>query len=234
MTGNTVARIGVGMLLTTAACSLAAQDKQEPLAPANAPNHEGDRPALERRNPRYRLGPGDVLELNFPFSPEFNQTVTVQPDGYITLRGAGDIHIQGQTLPQLTETVGNAYSKTLHDPVISIDLKDFQKPYFTALGQVGHPGKFELREDITVTEAVAIAGGFTGSAKHSQVLLFRRVSNDWVQVKKLDLKKMLSAGNLSEDIQLHSGDILYVPQNTISKIRPWIPYPSLGFYLNSL
>ena len=240
-TTSTLARIALAILLAGVVRHSAAQDKQETprggsellgtAGRANAPGQQRTQPALERRNPRYRLGEGDVLELSFPLSSEFNQTITVQPDGYITLRGVGDLHVQGLTVPQLTETVRNAYAGILHDPVVSIDLKDFQKPYFIALGQFGHPGKFELREDITVAQAVAIAGGFEPSAKHSQVLLFRRVSEDWVQVKKLNLKKMLGAGNLSEDIQVQSGDMLYVPQNAVSKIRPWIPVPSIAMYI---
>src|ERR1700739_1115125 len=47
------------------------------------------------RYPRYMLGADDVLDITFEFTPEFNQTVTVQPDGYITLRGAGDLHVGG-------------------------------------------------------------------------------------------------------------------------------------------
>src|SRR6516162_2544746 len=154
MTSNTLAQAAVAMLLATAACTSAAQNKQETfgsdqkssqtIGPRGVPNPKEDPLPLERRNPRYRLGEGDVLELSFPFSSEFNQTITVQPDGYITLRGVGDLHVQGLTVPQLTETVRNAYAGILHDPVVTIDLKDFQKPYFTALGQVGHPGKFEL------------------------------------------------------------------------------------------
>jgi polysaccharide biosynthesis/export protein len=91
------------------------------------------------------------------------------------------------------------YTKILHDPVINVVLKDFEKPYFIAGGEVSHPGKFDLRDDPTLTEAIAIAGGFTESSKHSQVLLFRRVSNDWLKSKVLNVKKMFQAGNLTED-----------------------------------
>jgi polysaccharide export outer membrane protein len=189
-------------------------------------------PSLQRRNPRYQLCRGDVFDLDFPFTPEFNQTVTIQPDGYITLRAIGDLHVEGQTVPEVTQSLRTAYGKILHDPVITIALKDFDKPYFIASGQVGRPGKYDLRGDTTVTQALAIAGGFNDNAKHSQVLLFRRVSNDWVEVRKLDVKQMLQAANLSEDLHLRPGDMLFVPKNTVSKIRPWIPYPSLGFYLN--
>jgi len=190
------------------------------------------RPSLQRRNPRYQLCKSDVFDLDFPFTPEFNQTVTVQPDGYITLRGVGDLQVEGQTVPEVTQSLRTAYGKILRDPVVTIALKDFDKPYFIVSGQVGRPGKYDLRGDTTVTQAVAIAGGFNDNSKHSQVLLFRRVSNDWVEVKKLNIKQMLQAENLSEDLHLRPGDMLFVPKSAVSKIRPWIPYPSMGLMLS--
>jgi polysaccharide export outer membrane protein len=93
----------------------------------------------------------DILDLNFPFTPEFNQTVTVQPDGYITLRAVGDLHVEGQTVPEVTQSLRTAYGKILRDPVITIALKDFDKPYFIVSGEVARPGKFDLRSDTTVT-----------------------------------------------------------------------------------
>jgi polysaccharide export outer membrane protein len=193
---------------------------------------ESPEPSLQRRNPRYRLCRGDILELDFPFTPEFNQTPTVQPDGYITLRGVGDLHVEGQTVPEVTQALRTAYGKILRDPVVTIALKDFDKPYFIVSGQVEHPGKYDLRGETTVTQALAIAGGFNDNARHSQVLLFRQASDDWVEVKKLNLKQMLRARNLREDLHLQPGDMLFVPKSTVSKIKPWIPYPSLGMYLN--
>jgi polysaccharide export outer membrane protein len=185
---------------------------------------------LQRRNQRYQLHSADVLELSFPFTPEFNQTVTVQPDGYITLRGADDIRVEGQTLPEVSNSIRIAYSRVLHDPVINIGLKDFEKPYFIVGGEVGHPGKFDLRDETTVAQAVAIAGGFRESAKHSEVLLFHRVPKGWMQVKRLNLKKMLKEANLEEDAHLQAGDFLYVPKNTFSKIQRFIPSSSMGMY----
>ena len=189
-------------------------------------------PVLQHRNRRYQLHSADVLTLEFPFTPDFNQTVTVQPDGYVTLRGAENMHVEGETLPEVTEALRMAYSKILHDPVINVELKDFEKPFFIVGGEVGHPGKFDLREDTTATEAVAIAGGFRDSAKHSQVLLFHRVQGGWAQVKKLNMKKMLKEGDLDEDAYLEPGDFLYVPKNAMSKIARFIPTSSLGLYAN--
>ncbi len=189
-------------------------------------------PELHHRNPRYQLVKDDVLQLNFALTPEFNQTVTVQPDGFITLLGVGDLHVEGQTVPDVTESIRAAYAKTLHNAILTVRLTEFEKPYFVAGGEVGHPGKFELRGDTTMTEAVAIAGGFTESSKHSQVWLFRRVSNDWVETRQFDLKKMLKSGNLREDAHLRPGDMLYVPRNTYSKIKRFIPVATLGTFFN--
>lgn len=191
-----------------------------------ADNH-GQAEILQHRNRRYQLHSADVLSLEFPFTPEFNQTVTIQPDGYVTLRGIDNMRVQGQSLPEVTNALRTAYSKILHDPVINVELKDFEKPFFIVGGEVGHPGKFDLREDTTATEAVAIARGLRDSAKHSQVMLFHRVPGGWAQVKKLNMKKMLKEGNLEEDAYLQPGDFLYVPKNTLSKIERFIPTSSL-------
>jgi polysaccharide export outer membrane protein len=190
-------------------------------------------PELHERNPRYQLRKGDTFDLDFALSPEFNQTLAVQPDGYVTLKGVGSIFVEGQTVPELTETVRAAYAKILHDPDIAIALKDFEKPYFIASGQVAKPGKYDLRSDLTVTEGVAIAGGFNDKAKHSQVVLFRPVQGGGYEAKLLNVKKLLATRNLSEDVQLQPGDMLYVPQNALSKIRPFLPTSSMGAYMGS-
>ena len=187
---------------------------------------------FQQRNTRYKIAPGDSFDLNFELSPEFNQTaVAVQPDGFVTLRGVGDIKVQGETVPELTQTLRTAYGKILNDPIISVVLKDFEKPYFVADGQVGRPGKYDLRGDITLTQAIAIAGGFTDNSKHSQVLLFRKSSDaQWMDAKIINVKKMEKSGNLQEDVLLHPGDMLFVPKNTLSKIDKFFPTANMGTY----
>ncbi len=190
-------------------------------------------PALGgERHPLYRLTKSDVVDVNFTFSPDFNQSLTVQPDGFIALRGEGTIYAEGLTLPQLQQVVSSAYGSVLHQPEITLTLKDFDKPYFLASGEVAKPGKYELRGDMTVNEAVAIAGGFTQQARHSQVVLFRRVSADVAETHVLDLKKMLDSRNLREDMHLRPGDFIFVPQSRISKIRKFVPANSMSWYMS--
>jgi len=190
-------------------------------------------PKLRERNPRYRVQPDDILELSFRYTPEFDQEVTVQPDGFVQLKGLqNDLHVQGLTVPQTIEALKHAYVDVLHDPVISVVLRDFEKPYFVAGGQVGKPGKYDLRGATTATEAIAIAGGYVDFAKNKQVLLFRRYSDDTVEVKVLNLKNVLKHKDPREDVMLQPGDMLYVPKTLLGSIDRFLPRTSLGTYFS--
>jgi len=230
---NTKFALIAGVLLLAVPGLLAQENDLTTTAKAAAAPAEAaqpNTPQLQQRDSRYRLAAGDTFDVNFELSPEFNQTVTVQPDGYVTLKGVGDMKVAGQTVPELTQTLRTAYGKILNDPMISVVLKDFEKPYFIADGQVAHPGKYEMRGNITLTEAVAIAGGFTENAKHSQVLLFRRVNDQWVSAKIFNIKEMEKKRDLHEDPTLHPGDMVVVPKNALSKIKPFIPNAGMGAY----
>jgi len=232
---------GTGIFLSAPLTAQTVQERQETstlsglntaLGQETTAQGTAERPELHRRNPRYQLCKDDVLQLTFALTPEFNQTVTVQPDGFITLFAAGDLHVEGQTVPDVTESIRAAYTKTLRSPLLTVRLLDFEKPYYIVGGEVGHAGKFELRGDTTLTQAVQIAGGFTEKSKHSEVWLFRRISNDWAESKRFDAKKMLKNGDLGEDAHLRPGDMVYVPKNTLSKVARFIPIVTVGTYFN--
>src|SRR5256886_17449895 len=73
---------------------------------------------------RYRLQPGDVLEIQYRYSPEFNQTVTVQPDGYITLEVGGDLKVAGMTVDQMRQAILKKAGTRLQDPIATVILKE--------------------------------------------------------------------------------------------------------------
>jgi len=211
-------------------CLPAAAPQEQPASatkPANLGSPEANsdvhNPAPAERNPRYRICRDDVLSLSFSLSPELNERVTVQPDGFISLQGAGDLYVQGLTVRELVEAVKKAYAGTLHDPIIDVDLVDFQKPFFTVFGEVGKPGQYNLRNDTTITQAIAVAGGFTPTAK-TQVFFYRAVSADWAEVRELKLKDILSGKKISEDVHLRPGDMIFVPEKFIASFKKYVPY----------
>jgi polysaccharide export outer membrane protein len=164
------------------------------------------------------LRAGDVIELNFPFVPAFNHTITIQPDGYVTFHVIGGLRVDGLTVPELTETLRAKYASILRDPVVTVAIQDFEKPYFIVAGEVERPGKYDLRGVTTVTQAVAIAGGLRDRAKHSQAAVFRRMPGGGFEAKTFDLKKMLNEAQLHRDLRLEPGDTVFIPRGRSIKV----------------
>ena len=216
----------LAMLVLVAGFALG-QNSNSPAASASTTG-SASASGFSERHPRYLIQRGDSFDIAFEYTPEYNQTVTVQPDGYVSLRNVGDLYVAGLAVPDVNAKLVETYGKILNKPVISIVMKDFEKPYFIADGQLGHPGKYELRGDTTVVQAIAMAGGFLPTAKHSSVVLFRRVSDEWVESKLLDVKKMQNSKDLTEDVHLRPGDMVFVPKNKISKIQPYLPTTSIN------
>ena len=180
---------------------------------------------------RYRLQPGDVLEIQYRYSPEFNQTVTVQPDGYVTLEVGGDLKIAGMTVDQTRQAILKKASTRLQDPIATVILKEFQKPYFVVAGEVAQPGKIEMRERVTAIQAIMLAGGMKESAKSSQVVVFRKINSDIAEVKLLNLKTIRRTSDLENDLTLQPGDMVFVPRDKISKIERFMRLASVAAFI---
>lgn len=180
---------------------------------------------------RYRLQPGDVMEIQYRYSPEFNQTVTVQPDGYVTLEMGGDLKVAGLTVDESRLAILKKASTRLQDPVATVILKEFQKPYFVVAGEVAQPGKIEMRERVTAIQAIMLAGGMKETAKSSQVVVFRKINSDIAEVKLLNLKTIRHTSDLENDLTLQPGDMVFVPRDKISKIERFMRVASIAAFL---
>ena len=193
-----------------------------------------DAPAAPPQNvsgQRYVLRASDVLGLTFRYTPDYNHDTSIQPDGFAQLKGLSRaVHIQGMTLEEAQREIVKAYSTILKDPDITVTLKDFEKPYFIVSGSVKNPGKFDYRGHTTVMQAVAFAGGFDDKAKHSQILLMRKYSDDLVQVTMVDLRQVMKGKELSKDLEVRPGDTIFAPKSAFAKFAPFLPSSSVGMY----
>ncbi len=186
------------------------------------------------REARYALQPGDVLDIQYRYTPEFNQTVLVQPDGYISLQIGGDLKVGGRTLLEVRNIILAKVSARLESPEITVILKEFQKPYVVVAGEVNQPGKLELRERLTAIQAVLLAGGLKETAKSSQIVVFKRLNADTAEVKLLNFKTLRRTSDLENDLVLEAGDMILVPRNRISKIERYIRYASMAAFIAPL
>ncbi len=186
-------------------------------------------PSVIPADPYYKLQPSDVVLVRYRYTPEYDATVAIRPDGFITLPIVGEVKVSGLTVADAAREVRTAASARLRDPEMTFELKDFQKPRFVVGGEVDNPGQFELRGRVTVLEAIAMAGGFKNSAKHSNVVLFRRYDETQAVTRVINAKDLAKPSRIAEDPTLRPGDFLFVPQNAISKFERLIPFASIAW-----
>jgi len=164
---------------------------------------------------RYTLHIGDVLDLSYRLTPEYNQTVTIQPDGFASLNIAGNLHLEGLTLDQAHDLIVQKDSERLNEPELNLILSSFQRPYVVVGGEVLQPGRIDLRENMTAMQAVMMAGGFKLSAKDTRVVVFRHINADMGEVRELNLHKIDKTAKLEQDMALQPGDMILVPANKL-------------------
>jgi polysaccharide export outer membrane protein len=184
---------------------------------------------LVSRDEPYKLQPSDVLDLEYEYTPEYNQTVTVEPDGSVRLRLVGSVKVAGLSLDQATEAIKAKASVPLNHPELTLTLKEFVKPHFTVAGEVTRPGVYDIHGTVTVLQALALSGGVKDTSKQTQVLLVRKMNADVAEVKVLNTKLMSSEKGVREDFDLRPDDMLIVPKNRLGKIEPYVRISSMAF-----
>jgi polysaccharide biosynthesis/export protein len=184
--------------------------------------------------PRYTLRAGDVLDLDYRYTPELNQTVKVLPDGYVNLNVVGDVKVSGLTVQEAHDLIVRKAHDQLNEPELNLILKEFQQPYVVVAGEVGKPGKIDLRENTTAMQAILLSGGFLASAQTGQVLLFRQINGDTAEIRVLKLNKLQKTADLERDVTLQSGDMILVPRDKIEKLSRYIKLLNIGAYFSPL
>ena len=190
-------------------------------------------PVLQSRGP-YKLRAGDTIAVDYRLTPEFNQTLTIQPDGAVDLNLAGSTHLAGLTLEQAKSLVLERVSSRLRNPELNIALTSFERPYFVVAGEVDHPGRFDFYEKTTALQAILLAGGFKESAQQSDVYVFRRVDGDLAEVHTLNLKKLRHSQDLERDLVLEPGDMILVPRNRLENLSRFVKATNLSVYFDPL
>ena len=189
--------------------------------PANRPDTTG---MDWCRMPEYRIVPGHVLRLNFGPRVEgpdedVIREVHVRPDGRISLYPVGEVVAGGGTPGELHTALFGLFSGYLRDPRFSIEIAEFAGNQVHLLGRVKKPGSYKADPFMTLSQAVAAAGGFEDDASTNSVLIMHRDGAHTVRVARVALGSALRSGDLSADIMLNPYDIVYVPRSTIGNIN---------------
>lgn len=171
------------------------------------------------------LGIGDTVEISVYRQDDLKRTVRIGHSGIITLPLIGDVQAAGKDIFKLREEIKGRLSKYLIDPQVTVNVTTVQSQKIIVLGEVNSPGIFTLEYDINVVEAISRAGGMTNDAKLNNVLLIRREQGK-PTVISLNLKKAFKEGDISQNVSLMNGDIIYLPAVTIANVSRYFSHIS--------
>jgi polysaccharide export outer membrane protein len=176
-----------------------------------APQQEAAPEALmEMESTVYNIGAEDVLEIAVWQNEDVSRTVTVRPDGNISLPLIDDIQASGLSPEELKRKITEKLKPFMTEiPEVSVIVLEANSKRFYVQGEVRTPGIFPLRSRTTVSQAITLAGGFTEFAKKNKIQIIRRWNGqpETIQVKY----KKIMKGSFQDDVSLKPGDIIVVP-----------------------
>jgi protein involved in polysaccharide export with SLBB domain len=171
--------------------------------------------------PEYRIVPGDRLVLDLGPKPDgtgnFTHEQIVRPDGRITVYPVGDVVAAGLSPMELQRTVTELLAADFRSPRVTVELVSTAASVVHVLGRVDKPGPVPAGPFITVTQAIAGAGGFKDDAQRNSVIVIHRNGASSVRVTRLQMDRILK-GEAFNDIPLSRFDIVYVPRTSIGNL----------------
>ena len=169
--------------------------------------------------PQYSLYPGDQIDIVVQTAPELSRTLTVGPDGRISMPMSEPIMVAGRSLPYVRKALEVELGKQLRDPTIAVTSRAFATQQIYVGGQVGQQGTYAIPGPIGSLEAIIMAGGFLPSAKTKEVAILRRAPNGGLMIRTINHKSgMKHIRSYADNMQLRRGDIIFVPRSNISEI----------------
>jgi len=189
-------------------------------------------PLVKLRADDYLLGPGDVLNISvWGYDQLQLAEVNIRPDGKIAVPLIGELNASGLTPLQLSDQIKDSLTTYLKNPVVTINIVKFRTIRVYVLGEVTKPGMYELEKQHNLLDAVSIAGGYTIYALKSKVYV---VSKESGQYQKVNLAKILKKGDLTQNVLLHDGDVVYLAGNGVNFINDILPYIAAAYQIKIL
>ena len=169
--------------------------------------------------PPYRIQVGDVLAIRLLLNPELNEEVTVRPDGYISTTVAPNVQAYGLTVPELDAALRRDYSAQLSKPQVNVVVRSFAPTRIYVGGQVANPGEFiTVGPTLTLSQAIARAGGLRISGASAHVFIIRRGPGDVPEFLSTRYDLVKHGDDPRDDVRLAPYDVVYVPRTTIAEV----------------
>jgi polysaccharide export outer membrane protein len=177
----------------------------------------------------YRIGVEDVLQISVWDNKDLDRQVFVRPDGKISLPLLGEVQAGGLTVAQLTAALSEAYSRTIKGAQVSIDVQQINSRAIFFVGGVGKAGPLQLKQDLTLFQAIALAGGVEKGADLEKAFVLR---GD--KVISVDFVKLVQKGDISQNIKVQPGDTVVVPVADVVYVQGEVRNPGSIKYTRDL
>jgi polysaccharide export outer membrane protein len=156
----------------------------------------------------YFIGTADVIAVSVMDNRDLDAVVTVNPGGKISLPLIGEIQAAGLTAAELTQRLTAQYAKTIRSPQVTVTLREVNSYRFYFVGRVARPGVYTSRSEVTLLQAISIAGGILDGVDLAQAYVARGTER-----VPVDFVKLLRQGDLRQNITLNPDDTIVLPDN---------------------
>lgn len=207
------------VLATTAAWSQASDAKapeakasETKSAAAQVTNSAPAAPGVTKpHDDSFVIGADDVLAVSVWKEPDISRSVPVRSDGKISLPLAGEIQAGGQTPRQLEQEIAKKLQSFISEPEVTVIVQEMKSQKFNVLGKVAKPGSYLLSNNMTVLDAIAMAGGFRDFAKQKSVYVLRENPDGTQTQLPFNYKDVVKGKNPGQNVRLAPRDTIVVP-----------------------
>jgi len=165
--------------------------------------------------PLYRIGPGDGLDIFVWRNDEFTTSVTVRPDGRITVPLIDDLQAAGKTPTELARAIEEVLSDYVRTPTVTVIVQSFVGEYarqIRVVGQATEPQSLNYREGMTLLDVMIEVGGLSEFAAGNRAKIVRDVNGEKVSIN-VNVKDLLNDGDMSQNVRMMPGDVLIIPES---------------------
>ncbi|HBF39741.1 MAG TPA: sugar transporter [Firmicutes bacterium] len=175
----------------------------------------------------YDLGPGDAIDINVWGYDELQEKdLMVRPDGKIAFPLIGEITVEGLTPGTLAEKLTSGLNVYIQNPRVTVNLTQMRTVRAYVLGEVNKPGMYEIAKSHKVLDFLGMAGGFTHYAAKKTVYVVHKKDGRY---EKINLNDLLKKGDLTQNVELDEGDVVYLASNGLDFIKDILPYITAAY-----
>jgi polysaccharide export outer membrane protein len=172
--------------------------------------HQGSNPSADISDAGYVIGPGDLLAIDVWKEEELSKQVSVRLDGKISLPLVNDVQAAGLTATELRNHLTEQYKDFVDVPEVAVTVIESRSKRIYLLGKVARPGEYPMQKNMTVVQAISLAGGLAEWADSSDVKLIRKIKGT-EKTFRVDYDAIVSGEDLAQNVQLQPDDTIFVP-----------------------